>query len=251
MAGGRGSRLLPHTAHLPKPLVPIADDCSTLDVVMHQLARQQFSRVTIAAGYLGDLIRAHAHARRNWGLDVRIVIEAEPLGTIGPLLPLVGDLGESFLVINADTLTDLDFADLLTTHRRSGAAMTIATSTRQVAVDFGVVTIVDGAVIGFVEKPRLRHDVAIGVNALRRSALDGYRVGTPLDFDAFVADMLASGSALRTYSVGGYWREIGRVDDYNLVCREFAQMRHSLLGEPNRLTDQVHRGLAAPVPHTT
>src|SRR4051794_22992572 len=59
LAGGRGVRLRPYTTRLPKPLVPIGDEHSILDIVLSQLAQQRFDRVTLAIGHLGHLIRAY------------------------------------------------------------------------------------------------------------------------------------------------------------------------------------------------
>ena len=64
LAGGQGVRLRPYTTRLPKPLVPIGDEFSILDIVLQQLAQQGFDRATLAIGYLGNLIRAYVEIGR-------------------------------------------------------------------------------------------------------------------------------------------------------------------------------------------
>ena len=57
LAGGQGSRLRPYTTVLPKPLMPVGDR-PILDIIVRQLAAYGFERVTIATGYLAELIEA-------------------------------------------------------------------------------------------------------------------------------------------------------------------------------------------------
>ena len=84
LAGGKGVRLRPYTTRLPKPLVPIGDEFSILDIVLSQLAQHGFDSVTLAIGYLGDLIRSYVGDGSRWGMTIDYTTEEEPLGTIGP-----------------------------------------------------------------------------------------------------------------------------------------------------------------------
>lgn len=94
VAGGRGVRLRPYTTCIPKPLVPIGDECAILEVLLRQLAWQGFERVTIAIGHLGHMIRAYAGDGHQWGLDVDYVSEDMPLGTMGPAVASLDRLPE-------------------------------------------------------------------------------------------------------------------------------------------------------------
>jgi NDP-sugar pyrophosphorylase family protein len=51
LAGGRGVRLRPYTTALPKPLVPIGEEYAILDIILQQLGRRHFDRVTLAIGH--------------------------------------------------------------------------------------------------------------------------------------------------------------------------------------------------------
>ena len=84
LAGGQGTRLRPYTAVLPKPLLPIGDR-PVLDIVLHQLRAAGFERVTVATGYMAELIEAVLDHRNTFGMEIDYVREADPLGTVGPL----------------------------------------------------------------------------------------------------------------------------------------------------------------------
>jgi NDP-sugar pyrophosphorylase family protein len=229
LAGGKGTRLRPYTTTIPKPLVPIGDESAIIEIVLRQLARDGYRRITIAIGHLGELIRAYVGSGEQWGLQVDYATEDKPLGTMGPVVAILDRLPESFLVLNGDILTDLSYSAVLDAHIASDAPLTIATYQRHVDVDFGVLTVEAGRVVGFAEKPRLDYEVSMGVYAVSRSTLSGYRVGEPLGFDRLVLDLLAAGRNPASYAFDGYWLDIGRPEDYDRANSEFARLRSVLL----------------------
>jgi NDP-mannose synthase len=229
LAGGKGVRLRPYTTALPKPLVPIGDQHAILEIVLRQLAGAGFTSCTIAIGHLGEIIRAYVGDGAQWGMSIDYATEESPLGTMGPLLTMRERLPESFLVMNGDVLTDLDFGDVLTRHRSSGAPLTIAAYARQVHIDFGVLTTEACRVVGFTEKPSVDYRVSMGVYGLSRTTLDGYAAGLPLGFDELVLDLLKTENPPHAYEFDGYWLDIGRPDDYDRANAEFTTRKSLLL----------------------
>ncbi|WP_217545242.1 nucleotidyltransferase family protein [Streptomyces sp. GbtcB6] len=229
LAGGKGVRLRPYTTALPKPLVPIGDQHAILEIVLRQLSTAGFTSVTLAIGHLGEIIRAYVGDGSQWGLAVDYATEESPLGTMGPLLNLRQRLPETFLVMNGDILTDLDYADVLARHRASGAPLTIATYARKVHIDFGVLTTDDSKVVAFTEKPSVDYRVSMGVYGLSRATLDGYTPGLPLGFDELVIDLLKAETPPHAYEFEGYWLDIGRPDDYDRANAEFTTRKPLLL----------------------
>lgn len=224
LAGGKGARLRPYTAVLPKPLMPLGD-VPVMDVVLRQLASQGFERVTVATGHLAELIEAYCGDGARYGLNLDYSREDEPLGTAGPLR-LIPDLPETFLVMNGDLLTTLSYSDVLAQHGRSGAAATVATRVRRVPVEFGVIeSAEDGRLIGYTEKPELSYSVSMGVYAFSRDVLELIPGGSSFDFPELVHGLLADGRTVMTYPSDAYWLDIGRHDDYETAIEEFEAMR--------------------------
>jgi NDP-mannose synthase len=229
LAGGRGTRLRPYTATLPKPLVPIGEDMSILEIVLRQLGHQGFTRATIAVGHLGQLIQAYAGDGSQWGIAVDYAVEDEPLGTMGPVVKMLDRLPEHFLVMNGDILTDIDYVAMLADHVASGAPLTVATYAREVLIDFGVLETDGGKVVGFREKPSLSYTVSMGIYAISRSALARYPVGRPFGFDELMVDLIERGDLPASAPFDGYWLDIGRPEDYERANAEFPSMRDQLL----------------------
>ena len=74
LAGGKGTRLRPYTAVLPKPLVPVAER-PILELVIRQLARHGFTRIDLSVGHLGGLIKAYLdHVELPAGARARLLV---------------------------------------------------------------------------------------------------------------------------------------------------------------------------------
>jgi NDP-mannose synthase len=230
LAGGKGQRLRPYTTVLPKPLMPIGD-MPILEVVLRQLRRAGITRVTIAVGYLAELVQAFFGDGRRLGLAIDYSFEERPLGTVGPLT-LIPDLRneKSFLMMNGDLLTTLDYRGLIDRHAQSSAAATIATFRREVKIDFGVVeSDATRRITGYVEKPSFEYRVSMGIYCFDSRVLDRLSDGEYRDFPDLVKTLVAAGEYVQSYPFDGYWLDIGRPDDYSTAIDEFESHRDLFL----------------------
>lgn len=213
LAGGKGTRLRPFTASLPKPLVPVGD-YPIIEIVLRQLRRHGFREAIIATGHLAGLIEAYCGDGRRWGLKLRYVREDKPLSTAGALRIIPG-LNDHFLTVNGDILTTLDFSALFAFHRRSKAAATLGVCERQTLVDFGVLHLDDSNRLqAYTEKPSYRYLVSQGVNVFRRDALKHIRKGEALGIPDLVERLRAAGELVMGFRNDSRWLDIGRPDDY-------------------------------------
>jgi NDP-sugar pyrophosphorylase family protein len=213
--------------------MPIGDR-PILDIVVRQLKRQGFDRITIASGYLAELLEAFFRDGKAYGIPINYHVERERLGTVGALALIEGlESTESFLVMNGDVLTDLDFRELVEAHHRSGATATIATHRRSVQISLGVMQFEDtedpDRLTGFIEKPTYDYQVSMGIYCFSAQVLGYIEPNEPLDFPDLVLRLLADGRAVRGYPFAGYWMDIGRHEDYQQASDEFEEYRSRLL----------------------
>ena len=235
LAGGKGTRLRPYTAVLPKPLMPIGevDPLPIMEVVLRQLARFGFRDVTVITGYLTELIEAFFGDGRKFGSRLTYRREVTPLGTAGGLA-LLDRPEEPVLVINGDILTTLDFAAMYRFHRDRGASATIASYPREVRIDFGVLEFGDDphVLAGYREKPGFSFQVSMGLYILGPVAWDYLTPGEPLQMPDLLETIRASGRPVHCFKEPCYWLDIGRHDDYATANEVFEARRLSFLGEP-------------------
>jgi NDP-mannose synthase len=213
LAGGQGTRLAPYTSVLPKPLMPVGDR-AILEIVVGQLATCGVSRISFCVGYLAHLIRAVFEHQAHPDVEITYVHEEEPLGTAAPLR-LVGDLNETFIVMNGDVLTTLDYSDLTRFHRESGNVLTIATHERMIKINYGLLHIDDASRLrDFEEKPEIVSPVSMGIYVMEPSVLNHIPVGTYFDFPDLVKALLRAHEPVGAYRFDGMWFDIGRREDY-------------------------------------
>jgi len=230
LAGGKGTRLRPYTTVLPKPLMPIGD-MPVLEVVLRQLKRNGVNQVTLAVSYLAELVEAYCGDGSRFGLDLRFSREDKELSTAGPL-KLVKGLTDTFLTMNGDILTTLDYRALVEHHRREKAAATIAVHRRTVQIDYGVIEAdTEGRLARYIEKPEYHYRVSMGVNVFEPSVLDHIQDGERLAIPDLMLRLTAAGKRVSTFESDCLWLDIGRPEDHEKAVELFDSMRATFLGD--------------------
>jgi NDP-sugar pyrophosphorylase family protein len=238
LAGGKGARLAPYTKILPKPLMPIGD-LPILEILLRQMKRAGVDEAILTVGHMAHLLESFFQDGQQLGLRIRYSLEENPLGTAGPL-SLVKGLDDSFLVANGDILTNLHIADLVESHRRSGAIATIATHQRQVKIDLGVIQIhgasngssplSENQIVDYIEKPVYPLLVSMGIYVFEPRVLEYIPYNQYLDFPDLVLHLIQAGERVISYPFTGYWQDLGRPDDYEQAVQDFESLRPEILG---------------------
>jgi mannose-1-phosphate guanylyltransferase len=218
LAGGEGTRLRPLTLTLPKPVIPLAGR-PFLSFMLDWLKRHGVDDVLLSCGYRShDVERVLGNEHR--GMRLRYVIEDEPLGTAGPLR-LAADSGvlddERVLVLNGDTLTDLDLTQEIAQHEATKAKATLALVAVEDTASYGVVPTTDaGEVEAFLEKqpgPAPTNRINAGAYVLDREVVDMVPAGRAVSIEREVFPELV-GNGLYGYLADAYWMDIGTPERY-------------------------------------
>jgi mannose-1-phosphate guanylyltransferase len=219
LVGGEGTRLRPLTESVPKPALTLVDR-PFLAYMIEWLAGHGVEDVVLACGFLPDVLREALGDGERAGARIRYVAEPRPLGTGGAIRyaadQLGEELGERFLALNGDVLTDLDLTELLRAHESRQARTTIALHPVQDAAAYGLVRLGEGgAVLAFEEKTGRREpgQVNAGMYVLERSVLDLIPAGETVSIEHDVFPRLV-GDGLHGLPLDGYWMDIGTPDRY-------------------------------------
>lgn len=220
LAGGEGVRLRPLTLERPKPMVPIANEPLLVHTI-RWLRQHGVTDLFITVCYLADEIRSVLGNGREYGVNIRYLVESKPLGTAGAARLLAADLGQQpFLVVSGDALTDADLTSFLAHHHQTQPAATMLLTQRAVPVDFGVVvTKPNGEVDWFLEKPAWSEVptdlVNTGVYVVDPSVLSEINPDEPTDWakDVFPG-LLRAGRPIQSVVNDRYWTDIGTLEDY-------------------------------------
>jgi NDP-sugar pyrophosphorylase family protein len=219
LAGGLGTRLRPYTTVIPKPLVPIGDR-PVLEHIIQSLTRSGVDHIDLCVSYLGQLICVYL-ANADLPRDVRLSYhwESEPLGTAGALAGVPG-LEGTFIAMNGDVLTTLDYATLVDYHLERDAALTIAIRGQRVDVDLGVIESENGLVRTYTEKPTMRFNASMGIYVFDARALQWLPAGDPLQLPELVLRLLAAGERVAAFENDADWFDIGTVGEYERAAAD-------------------------------
>lgn len=212
MAGGRGTRLHPHTENCPKPLLPVGGK-PMLEHIVERAKAEGFQHFILAVHYLGHMIEEYFGDGSQWDVHIEYLREDAPLGTAGALSLIKQKPPIPFLVTNGDVLTDIRYGELLDFHCHHAAIATMAVRQHEWQHPFGVVRIRGVDIIGFEEKPITRSHINAGVYVLDPLALSFLPAGEHCDMPNLFGRVQAH--ALRTivYPMHEPWLDVGRPDD--------------------------------------
>jgi NDP-mannose synthase len=233
LAGGKGTRLRPYTTVLPKPLVPVGERPIS-EIVVRQLVAAGFDRIVFAVSHLAELIQAFFGDGAKWGAKIRYSIEDPPLGTAGPI-GMIDDLDDTFLVMNGDVLTNLDYAALMAEHQKRGAIATLTTFRKDVPVTLGVIeAAADGRLVQYVEKPTLQYQASMGIYVLDRRVKEHLPRGQRMDLPGLMQALVEGGEHVHCHAFAGEWFDIGRPEDYEEALARYAEQPARFDPSPGR-----------------
>ncbi|MDR1409728.1 MAG: NTP transferase domain-containing protein [Oscillospiraceae bacterium] len=240
IAGGEGTRLRPLTCDIPKPMARLCGK-PIIEYLFDGLLRAGINAAALTLGYLPQVIEeAYIAGYRDMSLE--FVREETPLGTAGSVKNALGDSRDSAFVLSGDALCDYDFAEIIRSHKASGACVTIVAARVSDPREYGLIrTDSAGFVSGFIEKPGWSQAIGglanTGIYVLEPEALERIPAGRPYDFakDLFPR-ILREGKAIHCHTAAGYWCDVGDIATFLQASRDILDSRLFLPPNPEYRT---------------
>ena len=212
MAGGFGTRLMPLTEDVPKPMLPVGGR-PLMEHVVEQLRRAGIRHVNVTTFYKPEKIVEHFGDGHAFGVDMHYVNEDRPLGT-GGALGLMSPPAETQLVINGDILTQVDFRAMLAFHQENKAELTVAVRRYEMQVQYGVLECDGARVSSLKEKPKVGFLVNAGIYLLEPSVYQLIPAGESFHMTDIIQWLLDAGRPVISFPIREYWIDVGQHGDY-------------------------------------
>ncbi|OGV56754.1 MAG: hypothetical protein A2017_09825 [Lentisphaerae bacterium GWF2_44_16] len=224
MAGGKGTRLRPLTYEKPKPLLRVGDD-TILDNVLKGLKSSGICDVAISINYLGEQIKDHVKDGSSRDLNVSYLEEKEALGTAGALSLLSPRPSSSFLVMNADLLTEIDYKAFSRFHKKEQNDFSVCVRKIKSPIPYGVVNLKDDKlqIESIVEKPEYEYLVNAGIYMIEPHIIDLIPPNTFFDMVSLIKKAMNAGSKVGAFPIYEYWRDIGQHNEMQTAAMEMRQ----------------------------
>ena len=230
MAGGEGSRLRPLTINRPKPMVPLVNK-PVIVHILELLKKHGITSVVITLQYMPDRVQDYFGDGSAMGMEINYSIEEVPLGTAGSVKNAQQFLDEPFLVISGDAVTDFDLSAIVQYHKSQKALATLTLYRVPNPLEYGVVIVnKEGRIREFQEKPSwgevISDTVNTGIYVLEPQVLDYFEAGKSFDFSKDLFPILLEKSdPLYGYVAGGYWCDVGNVQEYMRASADLLEGR--------------------------
>lgn len=220
LVGGFGTRLRPLTLSTPKQMLPVVHRAMIERVVEH-LGQHGVGTAVLSLGYRPDAFMEAYPGDTCAGVDLEYAVEPMPMDTAGAIRFAAehAGIGERFIVVNGDVLTDLDVSALVAAHDACGAEGTIALHRVADPSAYGVVpTTDDGRVTAFIEKPPREEAPTDLINAgtyvLEASVLGRIPPGKPVNVERVTFPAMVADGSLYAFDGHSYWIDAGTPRTY-------------------------------------
>lgn len=228
MAGGKGTRISSVASDIPKPMIPIAGK-PVLEHEINCLREQGFSDLIITVSHLGQTIMGYFRDGSDFGVHIEYFVEEVPLGNAGALLRLKMKLTEDFLLLNADSVFDIDFNRFVDFHKYRGGLATLFTHPNNHPYDSGLIVADDmGRVTQWLTKEDdrtgyYRNRVNAGLHVLSPKLLEQVADTPKIDLDRQILKPLAGTGQMYVYDSPEYVKDMGTPERYAAVCDDFVR----------------------------
>lgn len=221
LAGGLGLRLRERVSNLPKVMAPVAGR-PFLEYVLDRLIAGGVMDVILSVGYRAEAVRDHfGDTYRSATLDY--AVEAEPLGTGGAILhALQGEGDEPAIVVNGDTYTDIDYAELIDWYRKEPVRLAVVLRTVRDASRYGSVLVHDDRVTGFLEKGKAGPGlINAGIYLVRPEVFGDFNLSGKFSLEMDLLQAHCGGLKPKAFVTDGYFIDIGVPEDFDRAQSEF------------------------------
>jgi dTDP-glucose pyrophosphorylase len=224
MVGGLGTRLMPHTANTPKPMLKVGGT-PMLERIINGFVTHGFRKIIMAVNYKAEMISDYFGDGAKFGADISYVHEDKRMGTAGALSLIKESFDQPFFVMNGDVLTDCNFEMMLDFHNVEKSTLTMAVREYDMQVPFGVVNLQQRQISTIDEKPVHSFFVNAGIYVLEPKVFDYIQSDTYTDMPTVVQAMVDDGHKASAFPLRETWLDVGRDEDYRLAEEQFKEGR--------------------------
>lgn len=221
MAGGLGSRLLPLTENIPKPMLKFGGK-PMLEIVLSSCIRAGLKEFYFAVNHLKEQIIDYFEDGSKWGVSIKYLEEENALGTAGALHLYPNEDESMILVLNGDVLTNLDISNLISFHKKHDSIATICVREHTEKIPYGVVNLSNEIVTSIEEKPSICNYVNAGIYLLNPEILQFIEEGNTLDMPDLLTLAIEANEKVTACPIHEYWVDVGQPETFSKAKKDWA-----------------------------
>lgn len=208
MAGGEGKRLLPHTAILPKPMIPYQGK-SMAEHIIDRFENYGFKKFIFTVQYKSKLMEAY-FSNIYKKIKINFLFEKKPLGTAGSLKKIEKKYA-NFFVINCDTLINCNYISLLNFHNENNNDLTVVAARKIEKLKYGTCEIAKNCKLKKIrEKPEISFLANTGCYLIKSKTLKLIKKNEQIDMNTFIERVISKKHKVSIFPIQeNEWLDLG------------------------------------------
>lgn len=219
LAGGLGTRLMPLTETVPKPMLTVGDK-PILELIIEQFKEYGFRNFIISLNYKGEIIEEYFKDGKDFDVNIEYITETKKLGTAGSIALVKEKFTKPFIVINGDILTGIDFDKFLNHHMKNNFDITVGVRNYEINVPYGVLVTDNMLIESLEEKPTYKFHINGGVYVVNPEVIGYIKENEVYNMTDLIEDSMDDMQKSGIYEITEYWTDIGHIDDYRKANKD-------------------------------
>ena len=212
MAGGKGTRLMPFTSVLPKPLLPI-NQKPTINHIIDRFSQYSIEKFFVTLNYKSEILKTYLKDISKIN-NITTIHEKKPLGTAGSLFLMKSKIRNDFFLTNCDTIINENYNDIYKHHKLKKNDITIVAASKKFKIPYGVCDITKNN-FEMKEKPEFKYSVNTGFYIISKNCLKILKKKQYLDFNYFLFKCKKHNKKIGIFKIKEKsWIDVGQMQEY-------------------------------------
>ena len=222
MLGGLGTRLLPLTNEIPKPMLKVGNK-PIVETIVEGFKQYGYTNFIFSVNYKKEIIQNYFQSGEAFGVSIEYIEESKRMGTAGALSLLKNRPTEPFFVMNGDLLTQVNFDQLMQFHMEQGAVATMCVREYEYQIPYGVIETEGTSLTAIKEKPIQRNFVNAGIYMLSPEVFEFIPEDQYYDMPTLFEQLIQVNKKTAVFPIHEYWLDIGQIEDFNRANDQFKE----------------------------
>ena len=214
MAGGKGTRMLPYTNFLPKPLMPFKNK-TLIDHIIEGFYVNKINKFYISLFFKSILFKTYI--KESYFINkITFIEERKSLGTAGSIKRMQKFNHSDFFVINCDVIFNTDFYEIFKFHFDNKNDLTVVTVNKDFQIRYGACkTDKKNNLLSIIEKPLNSYEINSGLYVVNKKICNLIKANDYMDMDNLIKKAILKNYKVKTFSISeNNWTDVGQIKDY-------------------------------------
>ena len=223
LAGGLGTRLLPYTKTLPKPMLPLGGK-PILEYEIEWIRKNGIKEIILCVSHLRKRIEDYFADGKSFGVKIEYAISNKPLATAGQLKTAEKFIDDTFVCLYGDSIYNFSLRNMIKQHKKSKSNVTMSLYDYKFNLKYGVInTKNSGQVNSWNEKPEFSAKINIGCYVMEPGVLQLIPKNRPYEMDNVIRKLLVKKKKVGSVISKKGFIDIGNKETYEKINEEYSK----------------------------